>query len=98
MPEGWFGPETWPLLAQFGYHAVQAGRLARMIEACDPDRDLDHYAKLLGLQRDQTSALEALGSSLRISPQGRPAAERGACLREQPRRAAVGSRHLTKRP
>lgn len=73
LPADWFPAESWPLLAQYCRHTIEARRIAQLIdqECARPDLDVATYAELLKLQKAETTALKAMAASMRISQQSR---------------------------
>lgn len=71
MPANWFGPATWPLLAQYCRHTVTARRVAQLIDAAlaRPEIDVRELRDLTGMQTKETASLKAMASAMRISQQ-----------------------------
>lgn len=71
LPADWFPAETHPLLAQYCRHTVEARRIGQLIdqECARAEMDVAAYAELLKMQRQETSALKAMASAMRLSQQ-----------------------------
>jgi hypothetical protein len=70
MPADWVSPAATPLLVQLCRHAVQARRVAELIERAAGNRDtrLPYYESLLKLQRAESAMISTLSGKLRINP------------------------------
>jgi hypothetical protein len=68
-PPDWFTQASTTLLAQYCRHAVEARRIAGLLEGCDPEADLKQYARLLAAARGESATLASLGTKLRLTPQ-----------------------------
>lgn len=70
-PADWFDAATVPLLAQYCRHAVQAKRLAELIERATSDKELtiQDYDRLLKMQQRESAVLCSLATKMRISQQ-----------------------------
>lgn len=71
LPADWFTPSTIPLLAQYCRHAIQARRIAELVErgTADPDLELRDYDRLLKMQQRESATLASLATKMRISQQ-----------------------------
>lgn len=71
LPNGYFGPDTMPLLSQYARHVVQARRIAELIERATsaPDLKIRDYARLLMIQGRETAAIASLATKMRIAQQ-----------------------------
>lgn len=69
LPADWFPAETQPLLSQYARHAVQARRVAELIEQCAGSKSLEiaDYDRLLKMQERESRALASLAVKMRIS-------------------------------
>lgn len=67
----WFTRGTTPLLSQYCRHAVQARRLAELIEKAtsDPELEIKDYDRLLKMQQRESAAISMLATKMRISQQ-----------------------------
>lgn len=67
----WFSPSTVPMLAAFCRHAVQARRVAELIEKAtsDPDLSIQDYDRLLKMQERESRAISSLATKMRVSQQ-----------------------------
>jgi hypothetical protein len=78
MPQDWFPPETWPMLAQLCRHIVQArwfGQTLQEVRAglLDPtdDDQLDRIERLIRMHDREGKAIVAIMVKLRITSQQR---------------------------
>jgi hypothetical protein len=73
MPADWFPTETHPLLIQYCRHAVQARKVAELIERAsgDPNLKITDYERLLRMQGQESRMLATLATKLRVSQQTR---------------------------
>lgn len=72
MPSDWFGPESYPILAQYCRHIVSARRVADIVarfEGCDGPFDFGAYEKALRCQDRESKALANLATKMRLSQQ-----------------------------
>ncbi len=71
MPADWFDSSTVPLLSQYCRHAVQARRLAELIERAtsSPDLMIEDYDRLLKMQQRESGAICSLATKMRITQQ-----------------------------
>lgn len=71
MPADWFPRESHSLLEQWCRHTVDARKIAFLVdqEMSRLEVDVPQLDKLLAMQARETSALKALGASMRISQQ-----------------------------
>lgn len=71
LPADWFRRENFPLLVQYCRHVSRARHLAQLIERVqdDPNFGADAYAKLLQTEEQQSRALAALATRMRLSQQ-----------------------------
>ena len=74
----WFSPMTAPLLAQYCRHAVQARRIAELINHATSEIDpktkiptltVKEYDRLLRMQQRESALLKSLATAMRISQQ-----------------------------
>jgi hypothetical protein len=70
-PADWFSGATIPLLTQYCRHAVQARRIAQLIEKAtsDPHLKIEDWRNLLKMQKQESDALCALATKMRITQQ-----------------------------
>ena len=76
MPAGFFGQETWPILAAHVANITACRRVAERINLVDPatlttSPGLERYDVLLRAQARQTNALLKTATKLRLTPQSR---------------------------
>jgi hypothetical protein len=71
FPADWFSGATVPLLTQYCRHAVQARRIAQLIEKAtsDPTLKIEDWNNLLRMQKHESDALCALATKMRITQQ-----------------------------
>src|SRR5690625_517057 len=71
LPADWFPAETHPLLIQYCRHTIEARRIAQLIdqEGAREELDVATYAALLRMQARETTALNSMASSMRLSQQ-----------------------------
>ena len=81
MPGDWFRAETHPLLIQYCRHSVAAWRISLLIQQTEEDEDGFDETRWLRLQRaqvQQSGALAALATKMRLSQQSRYGARAAA--------------------
>jgi hypothetical protein len=71
MPADWFPRETHPMLAQLCRHIVRARRLAHLLNEAEKAEgfDVKEYRDLLRSEEEQSRAIAALSTKMRISQQ-----------------------------
>jgi hypothetical protein len=71
FPADWFSPANIVLLSQYCRHAVQARRIAQLIEKATSDKNLkiQDYQRLLQMQKHESDALCMLATKMRITQQ-----------------------------
>ena len=71
MPADWFGPETIPLLVQYCRHVARARRFAYLLDVAEKavDFDVDVYRDLCRSEEEQSRAIAALATKMRLSQQ-----------------------------
>jgi hypothetical protein len=88
LPADWFPAETHELLAQYCRHAINARRVAQLIEnllSSDQEHDdwLAEYNRLLIMHEREGRALSSLATRMRLTQQTRyhPEKKRGTSVR-----------------
>src|SRR5262245_1162934 len=73
MPADWFPTEKHPSLTQYCRHAVQARKVAELIDraSSDPNLEIGDYVRLLRMQGHESRAIAMMATKLRISQQTR---------------------------
>jgi hypothetical protein len=69
MRPDWFAAETWPLPVQFCRHVTNASVIAKALDATNIGTDLACFARLAGLQAQETSAIISLSTKMRLTHQ-----------------------------
>jgi hypothetical protein len=71
MAADWFGRETFGLLCQYVRHVCRARRIAQLADEMErsADFDISAYGKLLTMEEEQSRAMSALATRMRISQQ-----------------------------
>jgi hypothetical protein len=71
LPADWFPRETHPLLVQWCRHTVASRRVSQLIDAAysRDEVDVGELKDLLRMQAQETAALKAMASAMRISQQ-----------------------------
>jgi hypothetical protein len=91
----WFGPETFPLLAQYCRHIVRSRRIAQLIHDLEappapkkgeeaPAFDVATYNAYLRMQERESRALAMLATKMRLSQQ--------TCIDREAKKKGVGKR------
>lgn len=85
LPADWFSRENFVLLAQYCRHAIDARRLAQLIdqECSRKELDVAAYSELLKAQRQETAALKTLAASMRLSQQAKYNAQSAATAKRR---------------
>lgn len=88
LPADWFSGRNLDLLAEYCTAAVSCRRLAQMIHACEHgagELDVPHWLALMRAHAAQSSRMQALATSMRITQQSTYTPKRGAtALRNNP--------------
>lgn len=76
MPDGWFGAESMPLLAEYVRHITRARFLARgldhfQFDALGEEGGIETYDRLSKAAERETRAMLAAARALRLTPQAR---------------------------
>jgi hypothetical protein len=84
-PTGWFGPDTYPLLAAYCRHVWHAEQIDRLIASrfeddCDPEKR-GELPELLKARERESRVMLALARSMRITQQATYHPEKGAGTR-----------------
>ncbi len=73
MPNDWFGPETYPLLAQYCRHITGARAIAGLLVSVEraDEVDIREYDRLLRMRERESKVLSTLATKMRITHQSR---------------------------